>query len=288
MPIQPADLILNSDGSIFHLKLHPGEVADNVILVGDPGRVDLIGQFLKHIEYKKHNREFRSLTGFYKNKRITVISSGIGSDNIDIVLNELDALKNIDFQTRKINNSIQPINIIRIGTSGSMQENISPGSFILTEKAIGFDNLAHFYNIQRSSYNQKIELSLKSRLKWNERPIYPYITDASEVLKNKFRDQEIINGMTISAPGFYGPQGRKLRIALADENINNKIQNFQFNNLRITNYEMESSAIYTLSKALGHNALTICAVIANRITNEYIVDYRSNMENLTVKVLDNF
>ncbi|MGM0530226.1 MAG: nucleoside phosphorylase [Bacteroidota bacterium] len=285
--MKSSELITNSDGSIFHLMLFPGDIADNIILVGDPGRVDLIGEYFDHIEIKKQNREFRTITGTYKNKSISVISSGIGPDNIDIVMNELDALKNTDLTKRVVKDTIQPLNIIRIGTSGSIQEDIPNGAFVITKKSIGFDNLSHFYKLNQSDENRNIEKSLKSHFNWSQNLSYPYVTNASEKLLKKFQDKTFIQGMTISAPGFYGPQGRKLRVPLADETMNNKIRNFRFENLRITNYEMESSAIYSLSKALGHEALTVCAIIANRVTNEYIGDYQPVMQNLTKKVLEN-
>lgn len=284
--MESSELILHNDGSIFHLRLFPHEVADNIILVGDPGRVELIGTYLDHIQFQKHNREFRTITGTYKEKSISVISSGIGTDNIDIVMNELDALKNIDLSTREVKASIQPFNIVRIGTSGSLRKDIPTGSFIITQKSIGFDNLSHFYKLNKSDENRNIEKSLKSHLNWNQHLPYPYITDASENLLKKFRDKNFSRGMTISAPGFYGPQGRKLRIPLADELLNNKIQNFKFRDLSITNYEMESSAIYSLSRALGHEALTVCAVIANRITKDYIGDYTCLIKDLTKTVLE--
>ena len=282
-----SELIVNKDGSIFHLRLLPHEVADNVILVGDPGRVDLIGDYFDRVDTKKQNREFKTITGTYENKKITVISSGIGADNIDIVINELDALKNIDLEKRALKNTLQSLNIIRIGTSGSIQEGIPSGSIVMTRKSIGFDNLPHFYNLTKNEENQEIEKSLKYQFNWNPDLSYPYVTDASEKLLNKFRNKGFIEGMTISAPGFYGPQGRKLRLELADESLNNKISNFQFKDLSITNYEMESSAIYSLAEALGHEAITICAIIANRVTNDHLGDYTALMQDLTEKVLKN-
>ncbi len=282
-----SELIVNTDGSIFHLRLLAHEIADNVILVGDPGRVDLIGDYFDRIDIKKQNREFKTITGSYKDKKITVISSGIGADNIDIVINELDALKNIDLEKRELKDTLRSLNIIRIGTSGSIQESIPSGSMVMTRKSIGFDNLPHFYKLAKNEENQKIEESLKKHFNWNPDLSYPYVTEASEKLLKKFQNKGFIEGMTISAPGFYGPQGRKLRLELADESLNNKISNFQFENLSITNYEMESSAIYSLAKPLGHEALTICAIIANRITKDHIRDYTALMQDLTVKVLEN-
>lgn len=285
--MKSSELITNSDGSIFHLRLLPSEIADNIILVGDPGRVDLIGEYFDRIEIERQNREFRTITGTYKNKSISVISSGIGPDNIDIVINELDALKNIDLTNKVTKSVVQPLNIIRIGTSGSIQESIPNGAFVVTKKSIGFDNLAHFYRLNQNEENRNIEKSLKNHLNWSQNFTFPYVTDASEKLLDKFQDKTFIQGMTISAPGFYGPQGRRLRLPLSDETMNNKISNFRFKNLSITNYEMESSAIYALSQALGHQAVTVCAIIANRVTNEYIGDYTPRMQELTKKVLEN-
>ena len=282
-----SELIINNDGSIFHLRILPAEIADNILMVGDPARVELIGEYLDHIEVSKQNREFKTITGIYKDKSITVISSGIGADNIDIVMNELDALKNIDLEKRRVKESVQPLNIIRIGTSGSIQADIPCGSYVVTKKSIGFDNLPHFYKLDQQDDNRALEENLKRHFNWDQNLSYPYVNDASEKLLKKFQDKSFTPGMTISAPGFYGPQGRKLRLPLADDTLNNKIHNFQFENLCITNYEMESSAIYALSKALGHEALTICAIIANRRTNEYIGDYKSLMHDLTKKVLEN-
>ncbi|MFP4621731.1 MAG: nucleoside phosphorylase [Bacteroidales bacterium] len=285
--MEASELIINNDGSIFHLKLFPFEVAENIILVGDPGRVALIGEYFDRIEVKKQNREFSTITGIYKNKRITVTSSGIGTDNIDIVLNELDALKNIDLEKRRVKDLVRPIHFIRIGTSGSLQEDIPSGAMVVTRKAIGLDNLPHFYKLDRNEENRKIEHNLKQHFNWNQNLSYPYVTDASEKLLKKFQDKVFFQGMTISAPGFYGPQGRKLRLPLFDDTLNNKIRNFRFKNLCITNYEMESSAIYALSGALGHEAITICAIIANRSRKDHIGDYTAIMQDLTETVLEN-
>ncbi len=286
MAFQSSELILAADGSIFHLRLHPQEVADNVILVGDPGRVNLIGSFLSPIEVERQNREFKTITGWYGSKRISVISSGIGTDNIDIVINELDALKNIDLDNKTVKSQLQKMRIIRIGTSGALQEDIPSGSFVMTSRSIGFDNLMQFYDIPRSQDSQQIEQQLKKHLGWPENFTYPYVTEASGELTEKMRQSKFIPGMTISAPGFYGPQGRALRIPLADENLNNKIHQFRFNNLRITNYEMESSAIYALANSLGHQALTVCAIIANRKRGDHLSDYQPKIKELVQSVLE--
>lgn len=283
MNYKPSELILNNDGSIFHLKLLPKDISENIILVGDPGRVDLIAGFLDSIEVEKHNREFKTVTGHYKKKRVTVISSGIGTDNIDIVINELDALANIDLEKRVDKKDFKKLNIIRLGTSGAIQNNIPVGAFVASKKSVGFDNLLFFYDIDHE--NKAMASELKKQLKWSENQPFPYIIDASDQLLNLF-DDEVLKGINISAPGFYGPQGRRLRVPLAYPDGNNIIEQFEFRNQRITNYEMESSAIYGLSKYLNHNALTICVIIANRITKEYAGDYKPMVKNLVKLVLD--
>ena len=283
MIYKPSELIVNEDGSIFHLKLLPQDIADNVILVGDPGRVDLISTFFDSIEVEKHNREFKTITGRYNNKRITVISSGIGTDNIDIVVNELDALANIDLEKRENHPEFRELNIVRLGTSGAIQQNIPVGSFVASQKSIGFDNLLFFYDINPG--NEELTNALKKELNWPQDLGFPYIVNAADSLLEKFRSSTI-QGINISAPGFYGPQGRQLRIPLADASINNKIEQFEFNQHKITNYEMESSAIYGLSEKLGHNALTICTIIANRITKEYAGDYKPMIKKLVKLALE--
>lgn len=283
MNYKPSELIINEDGSIFHLKLLPEDISYNIILVGDPGRVDLISSFFDTIEVEKHNREFKTITGSYNNRRISVISSGIGTDNIDIVINELDALANIDLKKRENKKEFKQLNIIRLGTSGAIQKDIPVGSFVASKKSVGFDNLLSFYDIDEK--NGKMSKALKKQLKWPKNQSFPYIVDGSSQLLNIF-NKHVIQGINISAPGFYGPQGRQLRIPLADTKANNKIEQFEFNQHKITNYEMESSAIYGLSEYLGHNALTICLIIANRVTKEYAGDYKPLMKELIKLVLN--
>jgi len=286
MSFQSSELIVNQDGSIFHLKIKPEEIADDIIIVGDPGRVDLIANFFDKIEVERQNREFKTITGLYKNKRLSILSSGIGTDNIDIVINELDALKNVDLSTKQVKKEMQSLRLIRLGTSGALQEDIPSGSFVMTTRSIGFDNLMQFYNIPRPESALKLEQHLKEHLGWPQTSSYPYAVDASEELISQFNNKGFIHGMTISAPGFYGPQGRQLRIPLADENLNNKIRNFRFHNLKITNYEMESSAIYALASSLGHKALTVCAIIANRQRGDHLSDYQPKIKELVKTVLD--
>jgi len=286
MTFQSSELIVNDDGSIFHLKLRPEDIADDIILVGDPGRVDLIGSYLDEIELQKQNREFKTITGLYKGKRVSIVSSGIGTDNIDIVVNELDALKNIDLENKTVKEKTGSLRLIRLGTSGALQQDIPSGSLVLSGKSVGFDNLMHFYNIPRTPYCLEIEKTMKEHFGWPQSSPYPYVIDASSHLKEKMDTDLFVPGMTISAPGFYGPQGRRLRIPLLDEELNNKIRNFRFDKLRITNYEMESSAIYGLAGYLGHEALTICAIIANRTRGDHIADYQSLIKKLVQTVLD--
>jgi len=286
MKFQPSELIVNQDGSIFHLKLKPEEIADDIILVGDPGRVDLIATFLDKVEVGRQNREFKTITGTYNNKRVSILSSGIGTDNIDIVINELDALKNIDLTTKQVKKQLQSLRLIRLGTSGALQEDIPSGSFVMTSRSIGFDNLMQFYNIPRPESSLKMEQQLKEHLGWPPASSYPYVVDASKKMISQIDNKGFIPGTTISAPGFYGPQGRQLRIPLADEHLNNKIRNFRFHNLRITNYEMESSAIYALASSLGHEAVTVCAIIANRLRGDHLSDYQPKIKELVKAILD--
>ncbi len=284
--IEESELIINPDGSVFHLHLKPGEIAENIILVGDPGRVETVASFFDSIELKRQNREFVSVTGTYKNKRFTVVATGIGTDNIDIVINELDALVNVDFQTRTVKEQLTQLNFVRIGTSGSLQTNLAVDSCLLSTKAIGFDGLLNFYANRNEVADIEFEDVFKKELDWNKQLTSPYVVSASEELISKLSQNDFELGVTISAPGFYGPQGRVIRLGLADEHINEKITNFRFNSLRVTNYEMECSAIYGLSKLLGHQAATVCAIIANRNAGTYSKDYKKVIYGLIEKVLN--
>jgi len=284
--IAPSELILNADGSIFHLHLKPGQIAKDVILVGDPGRVEMIADFFDEIEVRAQNREFVTVTGRYKGKRITVLSTGIGTDNIDIVINELDALVNIDLGTREIKAEKTSLNLIRIGTSGALQGDIPVDAFLVSRKAIGFDGLMNFYARREEIADIEFENAFKSYTNWNPLLASPYVVDCNEDLYNKITDGDFIPGITISAPGFYGPQGRELRLNIIDRQINDKIEAFRFNEMKITNYEMECSAIYGLSQLLGHQALTVCIIIANRISRDASSDYKPVMKRLVIKILD--
>jgi len=284
--IRSSELIINADGSIFHLHLKPEQIANDIILVGDPGRVNLIGKLLTDIEFQVQNREFVSITGKYNNQRITIISTGIGTDNIDIVVNELDALANINLQTREINPVHRKLNFVRIGTSGGLQDFLGVNSFVISGKAIGFDGLLNFYANRDLVSDLPFEEAFKQHTGWGKQLTSPYVVDCSENLLVRVHKDDTILGITISAPGFYGPQGRVLRLPLADANLNEKIQSFVFEGHQITNFEMECSAIYGLSKLLGHEALTICLIIANRVKKETSPDYRQAMETLIKLVLD--
>lgn len=282
----PSELIINNDGSIFHLHLKPEQLADNIILVGDPGRVALVASYFETKECSVSSREFNTITGTYKGKRISVISTGIGTDNIDIVMNELDALSNIDFETRIEKEKFRQLTIIRIGTSGGMQPDIPLGSYIISEKSIGFDGMLNFYAGRDSVSDLEFEETMKKHLVWNKQLAAPYVVDNNEELINRIGQNDMIRGVTISANGFYGPQGRVLRINLADMQLNDKIESFRYGKYKITNYEMEGSAIAGLSKLMGHKAMTVCCIIANRRVEEAITDYKPFIEKLVITVLD--
>jgi len=283
--IKPSELIINPDGSIFHLHLKPEQLADYVILVGDPGRVELIGQLLSDVEFQVQNREFVSTTGKYNGKRVTIVSTGIGTDNIDIVVNELDALANINLTTREINPTLRKLNFVRIGTSGGLQDDLPVNSFVISQKAIGFDGLLNFYAWRNEVSDLPFEEAFRKHTGWGTQLTSPYVVDCSEILLNKIHRDDTVIGVTISAPGFYGPQGRVLRLPLADPDLNAKIESFLYQGHRITNFEMECSAIYGLSKLMGHEALTVCLIIANRVNKNANVSYHDAMETLIRLVL---
>ncbi len=282
----PSELIINADGSIFHLHLKPEQLADHVILVGDPGRVALVAKYFDTQEFSVSSREFNTITGTYKGKRITVISTGIGTDNIDIVMNELDALANIDLQTRTEKPESRQLSIIRIGTCGGMQPDIPLGSFLISEKSIGFDGMLNFYAGRDAVSDLEFEAALVEQLDWSKQLAAPYVVDADTGLVERIGKEDMIRGVTISANGFYGPQGRELRVALAFPQLNDKIEEFRFGKYKITNYEMEGSAIAGLSKLMGHKAMTVCCVIANRRIEAANTDYNPYIEKLVQTVLE--
>lgn len=282
----PSELIVNSDGSIFHLHVKPEELADNVILVGDPGRVALVAAYFDTQECAISSREFNTITGTYKGKRISVISTGIGTDNIDIVMNELDALSNIDLVNRVEKAKFRQLNIVRIGTSGGMQPDIPLGSFLISEKSIGFDGMLNFYAGRDGVSDLEFEAAMCKHLNWNPQLAAPYVVDADVDLVNRIGQSDMLRGVTISANGFYGPQGRVLRLDLADMQLNDKIESFRYGNYKITNYEMEGSAIAGLAKLMGHKAMTVCCIIANRRVEAANTDYKPYIEKLVTTVLD--
>jgi uridine phosphorylase len=278
------ELITNKDGSIFHLNLLPEDISHKIVIVGDPGRVDMLASLMQEIRVRKENREFRTVTGYFENTEITVISSGIGTDNIDILVNELDALVNIDLKTGIPKEEPVSLTIVRIGTSGGLRNDIPAGSCVLTQTAIGFDGLLHFYEGYDWILDTGLSDSLVEYLEWPDTLSYPYAVNASKELMEIFQNKDFINGITISAPGFYAPQGRRLRLETFDNEINGKLAEFSYRGRTISNYEMESSAIYGLSALLGHKALTICLVIGNRVTGEFVNDYKPLMTELALKV----
>lgn len=283
-----SELIINPDGTIFHLHLKPEQLADKVILVGDPGRVALVASHFDTVEYTVESREFRTITGTYKGKRITALSTGIGCDNIDIVMNELDALANIDFTTRTEHPQHRTLELVRIGTCGGLQPDTPIGTFVLSEKSIGFDGLLNFYDGRDRVCDLALETAFKQHVSWSPHMGNPYVAPADTELTGRIEGDgtDTVRGITIACGGFFGPQGRRLRIPLADPQLNDKIMTFAHNGLRITNFEMESSALAGLSLLLGHKATTICMVVANRLAKEANANYKSSIDDLITMVLE--
>jgi uridine phosphorylase len=283
--IASSELILNPDGSVYHLNLKPENIAHDIIFVGDPDRVEKITQFFDSIEFSIQKREFKTQTGIYKGKRLTVLSTGIGPDNIDIVLNELDALVNIDLNTRQPKEQLTALNIIRIGTSGSIQADISVDSFVLSQFGIGLDNMLRSYIVDEVTHKD-IEEAFITQTEWNLQKGRPYAIACSEVLEKRIESNQMHKGITCTVGGFYGPQGRVLRLPIQDSDLNSKMDHFQFNGNRITNLEMETTAIYGLSALLGHNALSLNAIIANRATGTFSEDPTKAVDELIAYTLD--
>lgn len=283
-----SELIINKDGSVFHLHVRPEQLADKVILVGDPGRVALVASHFEEKEMEVESREFRTVTGTYKGKRITVISTGIGCDNIDIVMNEVDALANIDFQTRTEKQQLRSLEIIRIGTCGGLQLNTPEGTFICSEYSVGFDGLLNFYEGRNAVCDLKMERALISHLGWtgNMCQPYPYVIKADENLVERIARNDMVRGITVACGGFFGPQGRQLRVPLVDPHQNEKIESFEYEGMHITNFEMESSALAGLAKLMGHRATTACMVIANRRAGKANTGYKNIIDDLITLVLD--
>lgn len=283
--IPSSELIINPDGSIFHLHLKPGEIADTIILVGDQARVAKIAARFDSIEVERSSREFCTMTGTYKGKRLSVVSTGIGTDNIDIVVNELDALANIDLNTRTEKETFTRLCLVRLGTSGSLQDDIPLGGFVRSTLSVGFDGVLHFYAGSREICLPDFEDAFMQFTHWNPLLALPYVVPATKRLNELFSDTTI-QGMTMVANGFYGPQGRQLRLGLTDPDLNQKFQAFEYKGFRITNYEMEGSALSGLATLMGHEAITICTIIANRAQKEANVDYGAAVEQMIEMALE--
>lgn len=279
MAIKESELILNPDGSIYHLNLKPEHISNTIILVGDPDRVEKVTTHFDRIEFTRQKREFKTQTGFYKGQRMSVVSTGIGPDNIDIVINELDALFNIDFKTRQIKDKHSKLNLVRIGTSGSIQQSIPVDSYVLSDGALDLNGMLHFYK-KGLSKNHSAEQAFISQTNWHSDKAKPIIVSASRKLVNLFENTPTIKGLTATSGGFYGPQGRVLRLPLQDATLNSKMTHFNYNGLQITNLEMETAAIYGLSVLLGHDALSLNAIIANRVTSTYSKNPTKVIEDL--------
>ena len=282
----PSELIINEDGSIFHLHLTPQQLADKIILVGDPGRVSLVASYFDEIAFEVESREFKTIAGTYKGKKLMVLSTGIGCDNIDIVMNELDALANIDFETRTEKNEHRTLTLVRIGTCGGLQPNTPTGTYIASVKSIGFDGLLNFYAGRNEVCDLPLEEAFKAHMNWSPLLAAPYVIDACAELVDRIAANDMVRGITIACGGFFGPQGRELHIPLADPKQNEKVESFVYQGMHITNFEMESSALAGLSALLGHKAMTCCMVIANRLAKEVNANYKNSINGLIELVLD--
>lgn len=285
MRIQESELILNPDGSVYHLNLKPQDIATDIIFVGDQDRVDKITQLFDSVSFTTQKREFKTSTGIYKGKPITVISTGIGPDNIDIVMNELDALVNIDLETRTVKKTLTSLNIVRIGTSGSLQKDIPVDSFVLAKYGLGFDGMLHSYDCQHV-LEEDIEDAFIAHTDWCNRKARPYVVKNSTKLEKRLMSDQVYLGFTATAVGFYGPQGRVLRLGLQDAELNSKIDSFNYKGTQVTNLEMETSAIYGLSKLMGHHACSMNAIIANRANGTFSDDYQKVVTNLIAYTLN--
>lgn len=284
-PIPETELILNGNGSVYHLQLLPEHIAENIIIVGDQGRVETVSNYFDTVDFKVQNREFVTHTGTFNGKRVMVVSSGIGTDNIDILINELDAAVNIDLTTRIIKKEHKKLNIVRIGTSGALQKDILVDSFVVSSHGLGFDGLLNYYLNMPFVNEDEISEAFIEQTNWNKNLPYPYAVKGSDVLINKI-GFDLIKGITATAPGFYGPQGRKLRLTPWVEDFNQQLTDFKFQENRITNFEMETSALYGLGKLLGHETCTVCAIIANRVAKQYSKNYHVAVEKLIQLVLE--
>ena len=283
-----SELIINGDGSIFHLHLLPEQLADKVILVGDPGRVALVASHFEEKECEVESREFKTVTGTYQGKRITVLSTGIGCDNIDIVINELDALANIDFATRHEKPNFRQLELVRIGTCGGLQAHTPEGTFIASQKSLGFDGLLNFYAGRDEACDLDFEKAFLAHMQWqgSQCIAHPYCVDNNEELLDRIGQNDMVRGVTIACGGFFGPQGRRLRVPLADPTANDKIMSFRHGDLCFTNFEMESSALAGLAKLMGHKAMTCCMVVANRVAGTANPNYKNSIDSLISLVLE--
>lgn len=284
--IPESEMIINSDGTIFHLHIHPEQLSDRIILCGDPGRVDMIASHFDEKLYEVSSREFHTIGGSYKGKPIMAISHGIGPDNMDIVINELDALANIDFKTRQVKDSHRTLTMVRIGTSGALQPELKLGTAVIAEKAIGFDGVLNYYAGRNDVVDAEFEHAFCESVEWNSIWAKPYVVDADAELVAQIGGNDMVRGVTISAVGFYGPQGRELRLPLAHSRLNYLIEKFRFNDRKVTNYEMESAPLQGLAKLLGHRAMTVCSIIANRMNNDATPNYRTAINDLIATVID--
>lgn len=281
-----SELIINADGSCFHLHLKPEQLADKVILVGDPGRVNTVAKHFEEIECEVSSREFHTITGYYQGKRITVQSHGIGCDNLDIVVTELDSLANIDYTTRTEKEEHRTLTMVRIGTCGGLQPYTPVGTFVASVKSIGFDGLLNFYAGRNEVCDLQMEEAFKKHMEWNPIKGSPYVSIANPELLNKIAGEDMVRGYTISCGGFYGPQGRQIRIPISDPNQNEKVESFEYDGMKVCNFEMESSALAGLASLLGHEAMTCCMVIANRYAQKMNTEYKNSIDTLIKLVLD--
>ena len=286
--IPPSELIINEDGSAFHIHLRPDQLRDNIILVGDPGRVDMVASYFDEIDYDVCSREFHAMGGKYKGKDMMCISHGIGPDNIEIVLTELDALANVDFKTRKVKPQHRTLNMVRIGTSGSLVYDLKIGDFVIAQKGIGFDGILNFYADRDRVCDLSFEREFCNHMEWDKTWAAPYVVDADAELVERIGKDDMRRGYTIAAVGFYAPQGRMVRLKLKDPGLNAKIETFLYDNRPITNFEMESACLQGMAKLLGHKAMTVCCIIAQRRTEDANTDYKPAVKRLVETVLDRF
>ncbi len=284
--IEPSELIINSDGSVFHLHLLPEQLTDRVILVGDPARVNMVAEFFDTKTFEVQSREFHTIGGTYKGKPIMCLSHGIGPDNIDIVINELDALANIDFKTREVSDEHRTLTLVRIGTSGALQPELKLGTPVIAEKAIGFDGVLNYYAGRNEVADLDFERAFVEHTNWNPLWAKPYVVNADAELVERIGRDDMVRGNTISAVGFYGPQGRELRLPLANPTLNRSNEEFRFGDRKVTNYEMESAPLQGLGRLMGHKAMTVCSIIANRMNNDANPNYKTAVRDLVETVLE--